>query len=37
MATKGAPISSGDIKKVDGYIESLMKCKPLAEDDVKAL
>uniref|UniRef100_A0A7S3J9F5 Serine/threonine-protein phosphatase n=1 Tax=Euplotes harpa TaxID=151035 RepID=A0A7S3J9F5_9SPIT len=37
MATKSGPTSMGDIKKVDGYIENLMKCRPLSEDDVKTL
>lgn len=35
MATKGA--STGDVRKLDGYIECLMGCKPLPEDDVKQL
>jgi serine/threonine-protein phosphatase 2A catalytic subunit len=37
MATKGSPVSPGEIKKYDNYIEQLMKCKPLPEDDVKGL
>lgn len=37
MATKGGAASPGDVKKYDAYITQLMGCKPLPEDDVKAL
>jgi serine/threonine-protein phosphatase 2A catalytic subunit len=37
MATKTPQVSPGEVKKYDGYIDGLMQCKPLAEDDVKAL
>jgi serine/threonine-protein phosphatase 2A catalytic subunit len=30
-------LSQGEVNKLDGYIDCLMKCKPLPEDDVKAL
>ena len=37
MATKGNPFSIAEIKKLDGNIDGLMLCRPLPEDEVKAL
>lgn len=37
MSSKAGTLTVGEINKLDGYIECLMKCKPLPEDDVKAL
>mmetsp|Transcript_23176 Transcript_23176/g.20558 ORF Transcript_23176/g.20558 Transcript_23176/m.20558 type:complete len:316 (+) Transcript_23176:38-985(+) len=37
MSTKANLASPGEVKKLDAYVNGLMECKPLAEDDVKAL
>jgi hypothetical protein len=35
--TKGGEINMNEIHGFDTWIETLMTCKPLAENDVKAL
>ena len=37
MSTKGNPTSIAEIKRYDGHVETLMGCRPLPEDEVKAL
>lgn len=37
MTTKGNPASIAEIRRYDTHVETLMGCRPLPEDDVKAL